>query len=367
MKVPFFRLKDQHEYLIDSIMKRIEDVFDTDRFILGPLVEKFESKFAHHMGAANAVGVGSGTDALLMALRLLDLQPEDEVIVPVFCFVGIPTTVLRVGAIPIFVDVDPLSGLIDLQKLEESITPNTKAIIAVHLYGKSLNMNALMELARKNDIAVIEDCSHAAGAEFHGRKLGTFGMAGCYSFYPNRNLGGIGDAGVVITEKEEDANRIRKLRDHGRIDEMYYDEIGYNSRLDAIQAAVLSLKLDDLEDSNAERIENSRFYNRYFSEANAVLPDAGEEGMHVFNMYTIQVAQRDALQIYLNEKKIGSALYYPVPLHLQPCFDFFQYKEGDYPQAEQLSKRVISLPVFPGLKRKEIQYIAQTVLDFLNG
>ncbi len=367
MKVPFFRALDQHDYMMDSILKRVEDVVRMDRFILGPVVEKFEAKFAQEMGAPHAVGVNSGSDALLLALRLLDLQPEDEVIVPVFAFVGVPSAILRVGGTPMFVDVDPLTGLMDMTKMEEAITPNTKAIIALHLYGKSLNMNSLMEIARKHNLAVIEDCTQAAGASFHGRKLGTFGMAGCYSLDSEANLGGIGDAGIIVTDTEERALRLRKLRDHGKMDETYADEIGYNSRMDAIQAAILSQKMDDLDDTNAERIENARFYNRCFADANAVLPEVGEEGTHVFNMYTLQVAQRDALEIYLNDKKIGSAIQYPIPLHLQPCFEFFEYKEGDFPQAEQLSKRVISLPIFPGLKRKEIQYVAQAVVDFLTG
>jgi dTDP-4-amino-4,6-dideoxygalactose transaminase len=367
MRVPFCRLRDQHQHLMSSITKRIDDIFQTDRFISGPIVEKFESKFAHLMGIKHAIGVGSGTDALILSLRLLDLQPEDEVIIPVFSFISKPNTVLRVGATPVFVDIDPLSGLIDLVKLEAAITPNTRAIIAVHLYGKAINMTRLMELAKKNNIAVIEDCTHSTGAVFHGRKLGSYGNTGCFSFYPTRNLGGIGDGGMIITDNDEYATRLRKLRHHGKIDNMYFDEIGYNSRLDAIQAAILQIKLEELEDSNAERIENARFYNKFFAGANAVLPDVNDDSSHVFNTYTLQIAQRDALEIYLKEKKIGTAIYYPTPLHLQPSLDFFELKEGDFPQAEQLSKRVISLPVFPGLKRKQIQYVAQTVMDFLTG
>jgi len=367
MKVPFYRIRDQHDHLMDSIMKRIEDVFRTDRYIMGPIVEKFEAKFASEMGARHAFGVASGTDALLLALRALDLQPEHEVIVPVFAYISVADVVLRVGATPVFVDVDPLTGLMDLTKAEAVINENTRAIIPVHLYGKAVNMISLMETARKHNIAVIEDCSHATGAEFHGRKMGTFGQFGCYSFYPTMSLGGVGDGGMMIVENDETAERVKKFRDHGRVAPLYFDEIGYNSRLDAIQATVLHIKLDELQDSNADRIENARFYNHYFADANAVLPEIPDDGSHVFNFYTLQVAQRDALEIYMKEKKIGCGIYYPVPLHLQPCFDFFEYKEGDYPQAEQLSKRVISLPVFPGMKRQEIQHVAENVLAFLNG
>ena len=366
MKIPIFRTIEQNEYLMESIMKKIEDVFRTDAFVLGPVVEKFESKFAQIIGSKHAVGVGSGTDAFLLSLRLLDLQPESQVIIPVFGFVSIAMAVLRVGATPVFIDVDPLTGLMDLSKMEDAITENTRAIMPVHLYGKAMNMNSLMEIARKHNLAVIEDCTQAAGAQFHGRKLGTYGITGCFSFSPNSNLGGIGDGGMVITEVDEYAVRLRKFRDHGRADEIYHDEIGYNSRLDAIQAAVLTLKLEDLEDSNAERIENARFYNERFGDLNAVLPEITDNISHVFNLYTIQVAQRDAMNIYLKEKKVGCGIYYPIPLHMQPCFDFLGYKEGDFPQAEQLSKRVISLPVFPGLKRQEIQYVAQSVRDFLS-
>ena len=366
MRVPFIRLKDQHQHLMDTIMQRIGNVFETDRFILGPVVEKFESKFASSMGAKHAIGVNSGTDALLLSIRLLDLQPDDEVIVPVFSNIAVADIVLRVGAIPVFVDVDPLTGLIDLAQMETAITENTKAVIPVHLYGKAVNMISLMETARKNNIAVIEDVSHATGAQFHGRKLGTFGETGCISFYPTMNFGGVGDGGMILTDNDEYAERLRKFRDHGRADPVYFDEIGYNSRLDAIQAAVLHVKLDELEDSNADQIENARFYNQFFHEANAVLPELSDDGSHVFNHYTIQIAQRDALEIYLKEKKIGCGIYYPIPLHLQPCFDFFDYKEGAYPQAEQLAKRVISLPVFSGLKRREIQHVAEMVLTFLS-
>jgi len=367
MKVPFFRLSDQHGHLMENIMKRIESVFESDRFILGPMVEKFEAKFASLMSVKHAIGVNSGTDALLLSLRLLDLQPEDEVILPVFSHIAIAHVILRVGAMPVFADVDPLTGLIDLTNLESAITEKTKAVIVVHLYGKAVNMISLMELARKYNIAVIEDCSHATGAQFHGRRLGTFGLTGCFSFYPTMNFGGVGDGGMVITDNDDHAQRLRKFREYGRVDNIYYDEIGYNTRLDAIQAAVLYLKMDDLEDANAEKIENARFYNKSLMGANAVLPEITDDFSHVFNFYTLQVAQRDALEIYLKEKKVGCGIYYPVPLHLQPCFDFFEYKEGSYPQAEQLSKRVISLPVFPGLKRQEIQFVAQTVLDFLSG
>ena len=367
MKLLFVRTFDQHEYIMSNIMKRIEDIIRADSFILGPVVEKFEAKFAQMMGVKHAVGVASGTDAILLSLRLLDLQPDDQVIFPVFGRVAIPMAVLRVGAAPIFVDVDPLSGLLDLAKLEGAINQNTRVIIATHLYGKALNMNGLMELARKHNIAVIEDCAQAAGGQFHGRSLGAFGISGCFSFNPQSNLGGIGEGGMVITDVDEYAERLRKFRDHGRLDERYFDEIGYNSHMNAIQAAVLNLKLEELDESNAERIENARFYNRQFSELNAVLPEAPDNNAHVFNTYTIQVAQRDAMEIYLKEKKIGCGIYYPVPLHLQPCFDYLGYKEGDFPKAEQLAKRVISLPVFPGLKRQEINYVAQTVKEFLNG
>ncbi len=367
MKVPYIRLQDQHKHLMDAIMRRIEDVFQTGRFILGPVVEKFEAKFASAMGAKHAIGVASGTDALLLSLRLLDPQPEDEVIVPVFTFISTAEAVLRVGATPVFVDVDPLTGLIDLAKVEAAITKNTRAIIPVHLYGKAVNMLGLMEIARKHNLAIIEDCAQATGARFHGRALGAYGAAGCFSFYPTKNLAGAGDGGMIITDNDEYAERLRKFRDHGRLENYYFDEIGYNSRLDPIQAAVLQIKLEELEDSNAERIENARFYNKSFAGANAVLPEVREDSSHVFNIYTLQVAQRDALEIYLKEKNIGCAIYYPLPLHLQPCFDFFDFKEGEFPQAEQLSKRVISLPVFPGLKRREIQYVAKTVLDFLTG
>lgn len=366
MKVPFTRLKNQHDHLMEAIIKKIENVFETDRFILGPMVEKFESKFASVMGAKHAVGVNSGTDALMLSLRLLDLQPEHEVIVPVFSYISVVDVVLRVGATPVFVDVDPMTGLIDIPKIEAAITENTKAIIPVHLYGKAVNMIGLMEISRKYELAVIEDCSHATGAKLHGRKLGTYGISGCFSFYPTMSLGGVGDGGMIITDHDEYSARLKKFREHGRIDNLYYDEIGYNSRLDAIQAAVLFVKMEELEDSNAEKIENARFYNRFFFGANAVLPEVHDDFSHVCNMYTLQVAQRDALEIYLKEKKIGSAIYYPLPLHLQPCFDFLEHKEGDFPQAEQLTKRVISLPVFPGLKRQEIQFVAQAVLDFLS-
>jgi dTDP-4-amino-4,6-dideoxygalactose transaminase len=272
--------------------------------------------------------------------------------------------VVRLGAKPILVDINPMNFSIDVEKLPLSVANKTRAVILVHLFGQSAPIDPVLDVVRDRKIPVIEDVAQSTGATYAGRHVGSFGLAGCFSFYPTKNLGCAGDGGCVITNDEELTEKIRILRDHGRADGGKFSEIGYNSRLSALQAAVLRVKLHDLDEMNLERQENARYYNQLLSGLDISLPDIPDDGSHVYNLYTIQTTQRDELRAFLTERGIGTAVYYPVPLHLQPCLKFLGYKEGDFPMAEQVSRRVLQLPVYPGMKRRQLQYVAESVREF---
>lgn len=368
MEIPFVDLKRQHEDLLPELWREYERIFDKCNFILGDEVEKFENAFAEWLGAETTVGVNSGTDALVMALRALDIGPGDEVIVPVYTFVASADAVVRVGAKPVFVDIDARTYNMDPEKIPPAITEKTKAIIVVHLYGQAADIDAIRAIAEERQLAVIEDAAQALGTRWRGKPVGTLGDVGCFSFYPTKNLGAAGDGGAIVSSNETVVEKCLLMRDHGRsvtVPEMVFEMIGYNSRLSALQAAFLRLKLEDLEESLIDRIENARLYDRLFTDTEVVTPEFRDDGSHTYNLYTIQVRDRDRLRNYLREKKIGAAVYYPRPLHLQPCFDDLGYKERDFPVAEEVSRRVLSLPIYPGLKKHEIETVVATVLEFL--
>ena len=366
MKVPFIDLSQQHAPIMDRIMPAIEQVFEENAFILGSAVEQFEETVAKMMGVPHAIGVNSGTDALLMSLKALGIGGGDEVIVPTFTFVAVADVVARIGARPVFVDVDPLTYNMAIDSATQAVTPKTKAIIAPHMFGQACDLHQLVQLANAHGLFLIEDVSQAMGARLANKYLGSMGVTGCFSFYPTKNLGAPGDGGMVITHNDEVAERIRRYRDHGRNSEAKFEDIGYNSRLNALVAATLRIKLEDLEESIADRIENARYYDQLLSESEALLlPDFTDRGSHTYNLYTIQHEERDALRALLAEREIGSAVYYDTPLHLQPCFQYLGYKEGDFPVAELLATRVMQIPVFPGLKRKQLEEVATTILEFL--
>jgi dTDP-4-amino-4,6-dideoxygalactose transaminase len=291
----------------------------------------------------------------------------DEVITSPFTFIASANSVLYAGGTPVFVDINPRTFNMDATRIEAAINPHTKAILPVHLYGLTCDMDAIMAIAKKHNLAVIEDACQAHGALYKGKKAGSMGVAGCFSFYPGKNLGAYGEGGAVVTQSEAIANKIRMIRDHGQAKKYYHDMEGYNGRLDAIQAGVLRIKLRRLEGWNESRRQNAKYYNELLSPIKGVTVPVEAEGCrHVYHLYVILVDDRDGLQKYLNDKGIGTGLHYPVPLHLQKAYSYQGYKEGEFPVTESVAKRLLSLPMFPELTKAQIEYVAQTVKEFMN-
>jgi dTDP-4-amino-4,6-dideoxygalactose transaminase len=366
MTIPFLDLWTQHESLEEDFLRQVKQLLRSSNFILGPTVQKFEDQMARYLQVKHAIGVASGTDALLLALASLGVGPGDEVVMPAYTFVACADVVVRLGGRPVFVDVKADTFNLDADKALASLSSRTKAIIAVHLFGQAAEIDRITTIARTYSVPVIEDACQSYGAKIHGKRVGSFGLFGAFSFYPTKNLGGIGDGGLLVTDDDQKAETLRKYRDHGRASTggYFHDVIGYNSRLDAIQAAFLSCKQPDVEEMNLERIENARLYNQLFENTPIVAPKFKDDGSHVYNCYTIQVSNRNELQAHLKSKGIGTAVYYPCPLHLQPCLQYLGYKEGAFPISEELAKRALSLPISPGLKKKQISQVAQAVLEF---
>jgi len=368
MTIPLVDLSLQQQSFLPDLWREYERIFTSCNFILGEEVEKFENELAQWLGVEAVVGVNSGTDALVMALRALDIGPGHEVIVPAFTFVATADAVVRVGAKPVFVDVDARSCNIDPEKVRAAITEQTKAITVVHLYGQAADIDAVRAIAQDRNLMVIEDAAQSFGTQWRGKKVGTLGDVGCFSFYPTKNLGAAGDGGAVVSPHEHVIEKCLLMRDHGRsltVPDMIFEMIGYNSRLSPLQAAYMRLKLPDLDEMLSDRIENARLYDQLFRDSEVVAPEFREDGSHTYNLYTIQVRDRDRLRNFLREKKIGSGVYYSCPLHLQPCFRYLGYHERSFPVAEEVAQRVISLPIYPGLKKREIETVATTVLEFL--
>jgi dTDP-4-amino-4,6-dideoxygalactose transaminase len=316
---------------------------------------------ATYCNSKYAIGVSSGTDALLVSLMALDIKPGDEVITTPFTFFATAGSIVRLGAKPVFVDVDPNSFNIDPSAIEQKITDRTRAIIPVHLFGQIAQMNAITEIARHHNLTVIEDAAQAIGASQDGIKAGNFGDCGCFSFYPTKNLGGFGDGGLVTTNREEIALKIRALRDHGQNPRYFYKVIGGNFRLDGIQGAVLNVKLRYLDDWNKKRRQNAALYDDFFSDSPIKTPKIDENNVSIYHQYTITSPKRDKLKQFLAENSIGSAIFYPKPLHLQDCFSDLGYRPGDLPVAEQLCEEVLSLPIYSELTSEQIEYVAKTV------
>ncbi len=377
MNIPFLDLKTQYLTVKEEIKSAIEDVLEAQQFILGPKVEEFEHNIATYSGTKYAVGVSSGTDALLISLMALDIKPSDGVITSAFTFFATAGSISRLQAIPVFVDIDPITYNIDPEKIENAITNKTKAIMPVHLFGQCADMEPILEIAEKYDLYVIEDAAQSIGAEYKGQKAGSMGNLGIFSFFPSKNLGGFGDGGMVITNDDDLYKKIKILRIHGSEPKYYHKMLGGNFRLDAIQAAILVVKLKHLDKWSQLRRNNAEFYDRKFSEAgllernNVILPQSDDKGKgdfnyHVYNQYTIRANKRDELREYLTKCNIGTAIYYPCSLHLQPCFSRLGYKKGDLPISEELSKRVLSLPIYPELGKEHIEYIVAKVTEFYN-
>ena len=366
MQVPFLKLKAHHQPHRAEFSAAIEEVIDANAFCSGPFVERFEKEFAAFCQTEFAAGVGNGTDALWLTLLALGAGPGDAVITVPNTFIATAEAISFCGATPVFVDVDEKTYTMDPAFLERAITPKTKAIVPVHLYGQMADMDPIMDIARRHRLPVIEDACQAHGAEYRGRKAGSIGDAGCFSFYPGKNLGAFGEAGAVVTNNAELDRTIRTLRDHGQAKKYYHSMIGWNARMDGIQAAVLRIKLKHLAANNALRRAHARLYDRSFAGlAGLIVPEEAGYGLHVYHLYVIRVPERDALMRALAAKGIGSAIHYPLPIHLQEAYRSLGLERGSFPVAERCSEEVISLPMFPELTQEQIAVVAGEVKSFL--
>jgi len=363
MQVPLIDLVRHHEPLFAELETAASRVIRSGRYIFGQEVEKFEQKLAEYLGVKHAIGVGNGTDALRLALEALKIGPGDEVITTPFTFVATAEVIALAGAKPVFVDVEDETLNIDPNKIEAAVTERTKAIMPVHLYGQAADMDAIMEISEKHGLAVIEDTAQGIGASWKDKKLGTIGTIGTLSFFPTKNLSALGDGGAVMTNDDELAHILRTLRVHGAEGKYYHVRLGFNSRLDAIQAAFLNVKIDHIDEWNEKRRSIAKRYNEGLSDV-VRTPVERPENYHIFHQYTIRTDRRDELREYLKENGIATAIHYPRPLHLQPAFAYLGYKEGDFPVAERAAKEVLSLPVFPEMRDDEIDYVIQTIRRF---
>ena len=364
MQVPFLDLKAQYDGIKDEIAEAVDKVFDSRMFCLGPSVVKFEQEIASYCGSKFAVGVSSGSDALVASLMALGIGSGDEVITTPFTFFATAASIVRVGATPVFVDIDEDTYNISAAGIEAKITGRTRAILPVHLYGQVAQMGPISEIAQRHGLAIVEDACQSIGAGQDGVMCGNFGAAGCFSFYPTKNLGAAGDAGLVTTNDEEVAERLRIVRDHGQNPRYFYKMIGGNFRLDGIQAAVLSAKLKHLDRWNQRRRDNAALYDELLSPLPLRCPKTSAGNVCVYHQYTIAVADRDRLKDYLAEKGISSAVFYPKPLHVQGCFADLGYNAGDFPATERACEQVLSLPIYSELRQEQIRYVASTIREF---
>ena len=367
VRVPFIDLTAQHRSLQADIFAALQQVFESSAFVMGPNVTSFEEEMARFCGVEHAVGVASGTDALMLSLAALGIKPGDEVLVPSFTYTATAAAVCHLGARPVFVDSLPDGFNLDPADAERRVTPKTRAIIPVHLYGEAAPMGEVLSLAQAHDLRVVEDVAQAAGGRWQGKMLGSLGSTGCFSFYPTKNLAACGDGGAVITNDGELADRIRLLRQQadaavlgGR--KYYHPAVGYNSRLDEIHAAILRLKLPQLDGWNQLRIAHAERYARLLSGSGIALPARSADGSHVYCLYTLRCADRDGLRRHLTERNIGTAIYYPLPLHLQEAYSNLGHKSGDLPVAERLAEQVLSIPIYPELADTQIDTVAETIL-----
>jgi dTDP-4-amino-4,6-dideoxygalactose transaminase len=375
MKVPFFDLKPQFPSLEGEVKAALDEVFKTQQFILGPQVTQLEQAIAQYCNAPHAVAVASGSDALILSLLALGIGPGDDVLVPPFTFFATAGAVSRVGATPVFVDIQEDSYNIDPLQVEKKITRKTKAIIPVHLYGQCADMDPILQLARSRKIAVVEDAAQALGAEYQprpggsGQRAGQIGDLGCFSFYPTKNLGAFGDAGIVVTRDPGLAERVRILRVHGSEPKYIHKWIGMNSRLDSMQAAILLVKLKRLEQWTTERQRKAERYRHLFQDLlpsipGLCLPTTQYHNRHIFHQYVIRVPGRTELRQFLNEQGVGTDIYYPLPLHLQECYSFLKHRPGDFPVSERASEEVLALPIYPELTEEQQAYVVDRIKAF---
>jgi len=359
--VPFVDLKSQYLAIKPEVDAAIAQVIENTHFVLGPQLAAFEKAFAEYVGSAYCVGVNSGTAALQLALMACGIGPGDEVIVPSFTFFATAEAVSVLGGVPVFVDIDPVSYTITAEAIEKAITPRTRAIIPVHLYGQAADLDPILALAERHKLHVIEDAAQAHGAEYHGKRVGSLGTLGCFSFYPSKNLGAYGEGGGVVTNDEELAKRLRMLRDHGSTSKYTHAVVGYNFRLEEIQAAVLNVKLPHLTGWNNHRRQRAAKYNELLSDSGLVLPREMDYARHVYHVYAVQSDNRDELQKRLAAGGIQTGVHYPIPIHLQAAYSSLGYKAGDLPVTERLSERILSLPMFPELNDDQQRSVAASI------
>jgi dTDP-4-amino-4,6-dideoxygalactose transaminase len=374
-KVPFFDLAVQFKSIETEIKSALEEVFQTQQFIMGPNVQRLEEAIAQYCQTRYAIAVASGSDALLLSLMALDIKSGDEVLLPPFTFFATAGSVSRLGATPVFVDIDPETYNMDPSKIEEKITARTKAILPVHLFGQCADMDPLLEIAKKKKLFVIEDAAQSLGAEYKpkegskGRRAGQIGDLGCFSFYPTKNLGAFGDAGMVVTDHPDLAEKTKLLRVHGSQPKYFHKVIGVNSRLDSIQAAILLVKFKYLENWTGERQRKAQRYEALFQNLLASvkgfkLPTVQFQNRHIFHQYVIRVPERDRLRKFLAEEGIGTDIYYPVPLHLQECYSFLKHRRGDLPVSEKASEEVLALPIYPELTEDHQKAVVNRIEAF---
>jgi dTDP-4-amino-4,6-dideoxygalactose transaminase len=366
MNVPLLDLKAQYAAIKPEVDAAIAEVLESQHFILGPKVEQLEKAVAAYSKCSHAIGVSSGSDALLACLMAENIGTGDEVITTPYSFFATAGAVARLGAVPVFVDIDPVTYNMNVSQVSAKVTAKTRAIIPVHLYGQMADMDPIMRLAEQHRLVVIEDAAQAIGAEYKGRRAGSIGHYGCFSFFPSKNLGGAGDGGMVVSNDAQRAEKVRCLRGHGARPKYYHKLVGGNFRLDAIQAAVVSAKLPHLDDWTAARQRNAGKYNQMFGEAGLPigLPTV-VTNRHIFNQYVIRAANRDELQAYLKQKGIGTEVYYPVPLHLQECFAYLGEKAGAFPESERAAKETLALPIHPELTESQAKFVLSCVGEFV--
>ncbi len=368
--IPLLDLQAQYEPIKELIKDKMLQVFDSKYFINGPEVDQLEEKIAAYCGTSYAVGVSSGSDALIVAMMALDIKPGDEIITTPFSFFATAGCIARLGAKPIFCDINPDTFNINTEQIEALITSNTKAIMPVHLFGQCADMDSINAIAIKNNLYVIEDAAQAIGATYttsngETKKAGNLGTVGCFSFFPSKNLGACGDAGIVTTNDKALYEKLKCLRMHGETQRYHHKYIGGNFRIDALQAAIVSIKLDYLDQQHAGRQQNAKTYNANLK--NCQTPQIASNCGSIYNQYTLKSARRDDLKQYLTEHSIGNNIYYPIPLHLQECFNYLNYKEGDFPEAEKAANQVLSIPIFSELTEQQLNYVTHHINHFFNG
>jgi dTDP-4-amino-4,6-dideoxygalactose transaminase len=365
MNIPFSDLALLHTPLRAEIEAAIRRVVESSSFVLGPEVSQFEKKFAEYIGISYAIGVSNGTTALIVALKALHLRPGDEVIVPAMTFFASAEAVSFLGARPVFVDIDPVIYTLDARKIREKITPRTRVILPVHLYGQPADMNEITAVAKEYNLKVLGDCAHAHGAKYHGRRVGAIEDIAAFSFYPSKNLGSIGEAGMVTTNDPRLAELCMMFRNHGSIEKFDHAHVGINARMEALQAAVLTVKLPYLEGWNEQRRRAALFYNRHLADVPVKTPEEVDNIDHVYHIYQIQVPDRDDLCEKMVQRGIGVNIHYPVPMHLHKAFAYLQHAKGDFPIAEALAAQTLSLPCYPGITEEQQMYVVNTLKKLL--